>query len=334
MHHRNNRSIRGAAHGRTIGVALLATLLLVAVLAISGCTSGSGGANATGSGTTDTQQAGKVPAFPVTVTDDAGRKVTIAAEPQRIVSLAPANTEILAGLGLMDKVVGVTTYDDYPPEVSKIEKVGDFVQPNIEAITAAKPDLILATTGVQADVVTQLEGTGATVVAIDPQTLAALYTSIGTVGAVTGASEEASSVVNDMQASLAAIRDEIGGADPVPCFIEIAQNPLYTAGKGTLLDDLITAAGGRNVVTASGYVGYSLEQLLADNPAVYLATKGSMSNPEDLAKRAGYDKLSAVKDGHVYVLDDNLVSRPGPRIVQGVKQIAEALHPDLVSAGN
>ena len=102
--------------------------------------------------------AGSTAAFPVTITDDSSRTVTVKAEPQRIVSLAPANTEIAFALGLGDKVVGVTTYDDYPAEVTSIAKVGDFSSPNIEAIAAAKPDLVLATSGVQADVVTRTRG--------------------------------------------------------------------------------------------------------------------------------------------------------------------------------
>ena len=111
-------------------------------------------------------------AFPVTITDDASRTVTVESAPERIVSLAPANTEMAFALGLGDKVVGVTTYDDYPAEVTSIAKVGDFASPNIEAIAAAKPDLVLATAGVQAEMVTKLEALGATVVVIDPQSLA------------------------------------------------------------------------------------------------------------------------------------------------------------------
>ena len=111
------------------------------------------------------------------------------------------------------------------------------------------------------------------------------------------------------------------------CFVEIAQEPLYTAGTGTLVNDLIEQAGGENVVTQKGYVGYSVEQLLIDNPEVYLATKGSMSDPKLLDSRPGYSKLSAVKNGRVVLLDDNLVSRPGPRVVEGIRQIAEALNP-------
>jgi len=301
-------------HGRYVKCALVLALA-VALLAAGGC------------GKKADEPVAPTASFPVTVTDDAGRSVTIDAKPERIVSLAPANTEILHGLGVLDRVVGVTTYDDFPPEVSSIAKVGDFVTPNLEAIVAANPDLVLVTTGIQADVIANLEKTGAKVVAIDPQSLEALYTSIGTVGAVTGESAAAAAIVQDMKDELELIQDAIDAA-PVRCFIEIAQEPLFTAGAGTLINDLIEQAGGENVVVEEGYVAYSLEQLLTDDPEVYLATKGSMSDPAQIDARAGYGELAAVKTGRVYVLDDNLVSRPGPRIIQGIRQIAEALHPE------
>lgn len=311
-----------------VALALAATMLLAA-----GCGGDTAGTDASDAATSAGESAASTqePAaatFPVTVTDDLGREVEIATEPQRIVSLAPANTEIVAALGLIDRLVGVTTYCNYPAEVADIAKVGDFVSPNLEAIAAAEPDLILATTGVQADVIEQLEALGAAVIAIDPQTIEAVYASIGTVGDATGAGEEAAALVAKMQADLAEIASAYEDEEPVTCFLEIAQEPLFTAGSGTLQDDLIRAAGGTNVVTEAGYVGYSLEQLLADDPTVYMATKGSMSDPTQLESRAGYDALSAVKTGAVYVLDDDLVSRPGPRVVEGVRQIAEALHSD------
>lgn len=294
----------------------LVFMVMIGVLALGGC-----GSKAEESA----KPAGA--SFPVTVTDDASRTVTIPAKPERIVSLAPANTEILYSLGELDRVVGVTTYDDYPPEVSAIARVGDFVTPNLEAIAAARPDLVLVTTGVQADVIGKLEKTGAVVVAIDPQSLEAVYTSIGTVGKATGETAKAAEVVQGMKDELTSIQAQIESA-PVRCFVEIAQEPLFTSGAGTLVNDLIEQAGGENVVTQKSYAAYSLEQLLKDDPEVYLATKGSMSDPKSLKDRPGYSKLSAVKNGRVYVLDDNLVSRPGPRVIQGIRQIAEALHPD------
>ena len=303
-------------------VLLMIAILLVA-LPLTGCTT-----TVEDDSTQSTEAEAAEAVFPITVTDDAGREVTIDAEPMRIVSLAPANTEIVAELGMLDRLVGVTTYCDYPPEVADIEKIGDFITPNLEAIAAADPDLVLATTGVQAEVITQLEELGASVVAIDPQTLDALFVSIETVGAVTGTPAEADDLVASMQADLDGIAEKVADVAPVTCFIEIAQDPLFTAGPGTLLNDLVLAAGGDNVVAEEGYVGYSVEQLVTDDPEVYLATLGSMSDPSALDSRAGYESLSAVKDGRVYVLDDNLVSRPGPRVAEGVLSIAEALHPD------
>lgn len=268
------------------------------------------------------------PAFPVTITDDTSRTVTIAAEPQRIVSLAPGNTEMLFAIGAGDRVVGVTTYDDYPAEVTKIAKVGDFAGPNLEAVAAAKPDLVVATTGVQADIVTKLEALGATVIAVDPTSLDALYADINELGQATGETAGAAKVVEDMKTEVAKIEARVSGAEPVTAFVEIGQNPLFTVGSGTLIDELVTVAGGKNIVTQPGYVPFSVEELVKANPAVYMATKGSMSDPTELKKRAGYSDIAAVRDSRVIILDDNYVSRPGPRVVLGLKQIAEGLYPE------
>ena len=267
--------------------------------------------------------------FPVTVTDDAGREVTVDARPERIVSLAPANTEIVYALGLLDALVGVTTFDDYPPEVADIEKIGDFVTPNLEAIAAAEADLVLATTGVQADLIEQLEAAGAVVVAVDPQTMEDLYAAIQMVGDVLGEPAVAQDLVAQMQAEVERIQSIVADEDLVTCFVEIAQDPLFTVGEGTLIHDLVELAGGQNVVMEPGYVAYSVEQLLEDDPTVYLATLGSMSDPSTLAERPGFDALSSVSNERVAVLTDNLVSRPGPRVVEGLEEIARALHPDL-----
>jgi len=267
-------------------------------------------------------------AYPLTVTDDASRTVTVDAQPQRIVSLAPGNTEILFALGLGERVVGVTSYDNFPAEVADIAKVGDFAGPNVEAVAAADPDIVLVTTGVQADVVTKLEELGATVVAIDPSTLEALYADIDKIAAMANVSEKGDALVSNMQRQIASIQKSVAGKEPVTAFVEIGQNPLYTVGSGTLIDELVTLAGGKNVVTEAGYVPYSVEQLVKSDPAVYLATKSSATDLASVEKRAGYAGLSAVKGGRVVILDDDLVSRPGPRIVEGLKQLAEGLQGD------
>lgn len=318
------RATRSTHTLRIVLAAALAAIALTA-LVLAGCSS-----QGASPSTTPVASAPAGGSFPVTITDDASRSITIKAEPARIVSLAPANTEIAFALGLGDKVVGVTSYDDYPSQVASITKVGDFAGPNVEAIAAARPDLILATSGVQADVVKKLESLGATVVVLDPQTLDGVYTDISRVGRATGRSAKANDIISGMKADVQSIRASVAGSPTVSAFIEIGQNPLFTAGKGTLMDELITLAGGTNVVTQPGYVGYSSEQLIKANPEVYFATKGSSSDPAAIEKRPGFSALSAVKNGRVVILDDSLVSRGGPRIVDGLKEIALGLHPGMV----
>lgn len=303
---------------RTIAALLAAAL--VALMAI-GCSSTSEPAAEPAAPATSSQ------AYPVTVTDDAGRDVTIESAPERIVSLAPANTEILFAIGAGERVVGVTTYDDYPAEVEAIEKVGDFSGPNLEAVAAADPDVVFVTTGVQADVIGKLEELGATVIAIDPLTLEGVYEDIAEVASVVGEVEAGNALVESMKAEAADVSAAVAGAEPASAFVEIGTNPLFTVGAKTLLDELLVLAGGKNVVTLEGYVPYSTEELVKADPDVYLATQSSGTDAASLAKRAGYSGLSAIKEGRVVILDDNLVSRPGPRIVEGLRQIAEGLHP-------
>jgi iron complex transport system substrate-binding protein len=132
-----------------------------------------------------------------------------------------------------------------------------------------------------------------------------------------------------MRSDLARIRAAVSAEATKSAFIEIGWNPLFTAGPGTLLDNILTEAGGANVVTEKGYVGYSVEQLVKDQPTVYLGTHSSIGDVATMAQRPGFSALTAVSSGAVVSLDDNLVSRPGPRVVEGVLQIAKALHPDV-----
>ncbi|HEY5277622.1 MAG TPA: helical backbone metal receptor [Coriobacteriia bacterium] len=320
-----------AWHGRAArlaGTGLVITAALLAAVALSGCSAPTA-APAPAPEATSTPPVTDLSIFPLTVTDDSYREVTFTVPAARIVSLAPANTEIVYALGLFDRMVGVTTYDDYPAEVANVTKVGDFTTPNLEAIAAAKPDLILVTGGVQADVLGKLQGLGAKVLVIDPKDLDGVLNGIDIVSKALGVPAKGAEVVAKMRSDLAYIRTAVSAEPTVTAFVEIGWNPLYTAGPGTLLDDLLTAAGGANVVTQKGYVGYSVEQLLKDQPSFYLGTLGSIGDTSTVATRPGYSGLSAVKDGKVFSLDDNLVSRPGPRIIEGVREIAEILHPDV-----
>jgi iron complex transport system substrate-binding protein len=308
-------------HRTRTRVAVLLTALALAGTLLAGC-----GPSATGN--TPSTQKKTAAALPLTITDDAGRAVVFDKTPTRIVSLAPANTEIVYGLDLMDRLVGVTTFDDYPAGVKSIAKMGDFQTPNLEAIAAAKPDVVLLTGGVQADVLGKLEGLGAKVVVVDPKDVDGVYRAIDLLGRVLGVPDKATAVVAKMKADLADIERRVATEKPKRAFVEIGWNPLFTAGAGTLIGDVLTKAGGVNVVAQNGYVSYSIEELVKAQPDVYLGTKSSIGDPLALESRPGYSALSAVEAGSIYVLDDNLVSRPGPRIVDGVREIAVALHPD------
>lgn len=305
---------------RRIGIGSLIVFVLAAALALSAC----GGGAPTPTGEAEESKAG----FPVTVTDDASREVTIETAPRRIVSLAPANTEIVHSLGIFDRLVGVTTYDDYPVDVERIAKMGDFTTPNLEAIADAEPDLVLVTGGVQADVIEKLEGLDAKVLVVDPQDIEGVEAAVEMVAKACGVPEAAVEVNERIEDKLGLVREAIGDAEPVSCFVEIGYDPLFTAGEGTLLDDLVRAGGGRNVVQEKGYVSYSVEQLLADQPTCYLGTSASLGDAKTISARPGYSRLDAVTSGRVAVLEDDWVSRPGPRIADGVEQIARALHPD------
>lgn len=307
----------------TVRVAACLTAAALALLALPGCA-----ASADRPAEPAAPSAAAGSRFPLAVTDDASRTVMLKAPAKRIVSLAPSNTEVVYSLGALSRLVGVTTFDDYPAQVSSIAKMGDFTTPNLEAIASVKPDLVLVTGGVQADVLGKLEGLGAAVLVIDPKDLDGVYRAIGLVGKALGAEAKATEVVDGMKAEVAGVKERIGSDPPVTCFVEIGWNPLFTAGKGTLVDDLVTRAGGTNVVTQPGYVGYSVEQLLKDQPRVYLGTKSSLGDPFTIDRRPGYKRLNAVISGRVFALDDNLVSRPGPRVVEGVAEIARLLHPD------
>ena len=220
-------------------------------------------------------------AFPITITDDASRTVTLEAAPERIVSLAPANTEILFALGLGDKVVGVTSYDDYPAEVADIAKVGDFAGPNLEAVAAADPDLVVATTGVQADVDRQARGARC-----DrhrrrsADTRQASTPTSRNLGSATGQPCRGRDA-RRLHAVRCRRRYRSAWTTPRPvtAFLEVGQNPLFTAGSATLMSELIELGGGKNIVAEPGYVPFSVEQLVKSDPDGVLRDQGRGLGP-------------------------------------------------------
>jgi iron complex transport system substrate-binding protein len=303
--------------GKWNTVVLLAVMLVIALLfaSLAGC-----GSSGTSGGS------GKI-----TLTDDAGNKLVLDKPADRIVSLAPGNTEIVYAVGAQDKLVGVTTYCDYPPAAKKKPKIGDFSTPNVEKIASVNPQVVLVTGGIQKGMVESLNKLGIKVFVIDPKSFEALFKDMEAVGVMAGIKDVAARKVEAMRKQVSEIQAKAKDLPKTNVFFEIYKQPLMTAGTGTMIDLMINTAGGKNLGAAAGpqFPEFSEEQLLKDNPDVYVAVKGSQSDPADISQRPGYSALKAVKDGRVYVVEDNPFVRSGPRLVQGLQQLAQILHPEV-----
>ena len=273
----------------------------------------------------------------LTLTDGLGRTVTLASPAQRVVSLAPSNTEILFALGAGDKVVGRDEFSDYPAEAKALESVGGSMgEYSMEAIVALKPDLVLAAEINTPEQVAALEKLGLTVYYLpNPKSFEELYTNLETVATLTG--REATKLTDSLKARVTAVDEKIAPLSSRPTvFYEVdATDPSkpYTAGVGTFIHLIINRAGGANFTELAGitdpYPQVSLEQLVVAPPD-FIILGDSMwgTTPESVAARPGWDALAAVTDGRVFPFDDNLVSRPGPRLVDGLEALARLLHPE------
>jgi len=275
-------------------------------------------------------------AFPLTVTDDDGVEVTLPAEPKRIVTFAPSNTEIVFALGLGDRVVGVSgDFDNYPPEAQKVDYVGgagEFgVDPNVEKLISLEPDLMLTIAGGEhwKESVRDLDIPVFTVNATDFDDL---LQDIETVGRITGAVEEAESLTETMVGDAEGIVDAVAADPRATCFFEVFFPPLTTVGPQTFIFDLLDRAGCDPVSAgaSSDYPEWSVDRLVTEDPDVYLVSSESGQSVEAVAKRPGFGQLSSVQGNDVILIDSDLISRPGPRVVEGLQALAEALHPAAV----
>lgn len=278
--------------------------------------------------------------FPVTLTDDAGRDLVLDAEPTRVVSLAPSNTEIVCALGACDRLVGVTDFDDYPPEVSEVPDVVIAATVDVELVVAAEPDLVLAAGNelTPTSVIEQLVELGLPVLVLYPETLEEVYADIGLVASALGRTREAAELVASMEARVADVVGAVEGVDRPLTLYEVfhAEGTTYTAGDGSFLASLLDLAGATPLVgDAQGVI--DPEALVAADPQLILLGTASydpsLADPrtalDTVRARAGWAELAAVRDGAVIpYLDDITTTRPGPRIVDGLEALARAIHPD------
>lgn len=280
-------------------------------------------------------------AEPVTLTDDAGRSVVIPADVERIVSLAPSNTEIVCAVGACDRLVGVTDFDDFPPEISDVPDVVVAAQVDVEKVVAAEPDLILAAGNelTPSSVIEQLTELGYPVLSLYPESLDEVYADITLVGRAVDASAAAEEVVDGMRSRVADIGEALAGAQAPQTFYEVSvfEGIIYTAGEDSFLESLIELAGGEPITGDALTTSIALEELVAADPELILLGDASydptLDTPEEalaaIEARPGWGDMTAVREGNVEpVLDDIVITRPGPRVIDGLEALARIIHPD------
>ncbi|MBO0720645.1 MAG: cobalamin-binding protein [Blastocatellia bacterium] len=266
-----------------------------------------------------------------TLTDGLGRTISIRPNPQRIISLAPSVTEILFALGLGDRVAGVTSYCDFPEEAKSKEKIGDTLHPNLERIIALKPDLVIISTASQLEeLMRKLDQLGVPVYVTNPRTVGETVDSIQNIGEATGAGARGAEIAADLRRRIDAVDMRVKGL-PKPRVLYLLQtDPLITAGRNTFINDLIKLAGGESISgdETADYPQFSRETVIARAPEVIVAPSShgqDFVREEDL--RREFSTTPALRTNRIIKVNSDWVDRPGPRIVDGLEQLARGLHP-------
>lgn len=311
----------------------LAMLLVMAMLLLVGCnTEDSKPATNKVDQNETTNDEGNVTAqFPVTVTDSLGREITLEKQPERIISLTPSNTEILFGLGLDEEIVGVSDNDTFPEQVATKESVGGM-EFNLELIASLQPDIVFAHgSGMYSfeKGMEQLEAMGIPVFVVNNAvTFEETYETMKQIGQLTGRVAQAEEMIATMQKDIEELQTKAASLDEKSAFIVVGTNPnLYAVGTDTFINEMLNTIGVKNSVTQSGWIQYSAEQFVSDNPDVILVTyeddiDAILSNP-------AYAEMAAVKSGNVHLIDADTTSRQGPRIANGIQSIAQTMYPEV-----
>jgi len=274
----------------------------------------------------------------ITVTDDLGREVNLPAAATRIISLAPSNTEILFAVGAGDKVVGVTSYGNFPEAALTKDVVGGFSPDTIslETIIALQPDVVFSVGGLQMPIIEALEKLDIPVVALDPASIDDIYADIELVGKITGNESGAAAVMDDMQTRIAAVTDIVSQvpADERPTvFWETWDDPLMSAGPTSFIGQMIEVAGGVNIFNdvEDQYPIVSAEEVISRNPDTILGsdTHGDKLTVTAMSARPGWAQISAVQNGRIYLINGDIASRAAPRVADAIEIMAAALYPDL-----
>jgi iron complex transport system substrate-binding protein len=316
----------------------LRALIVTVALAASACV-GQGGPSAsmapTGIASTapTTAPSPSAVAFPLTVTDDEGTAVTIAARPTKIVSLTPATTETLFALGAGSRVVGkVEDIANYPPEASSVPVVATFSGVDVEKIVAAQPDLVISGGAglTQGDAVDQLRRAKVPVLVSYPTSLATALAGIRLIGKAVGSSAEAEQLATSMDQRIQALAARVAGGSKPRTFYEIdTTGGIFTPPAQSIYGEVLRLAGSDPISGEANY-SISLEKLVAADPEVILLGDAAYGATADAVKaRPGWGVMAAVKQGRIVPIDDIVVTRPGPRLVDGLAALIRAIHPEV-----
>ncbi|PAV11782.1 hypothetical protein ASJ81_09090 [Methanosarcina spelaei] len=277
----------------------------------------------------------------VTVTDDYGVKVSVPSDPQKIVSLSPSNTEILGALDLIDKVVGVTDYSNYPAEAATKTNVGGYTAINSEKVVALNPDLVIADSGNGNETIDYLRGLGLNVVVLNPTDIEGVFKDVVLVGKATGTEDKANSLVNSMSDRVNSIKEKVASANTKPTVAHVVSyDPIYVAGKNTYQDQVISVAGGKNAFSSiDGWGTVNVEDLINKDPDYVMINSGTGMSDENgsnpvydyFEQNTQVQSLKAVKDDHLALVDADIISRGGPRIVDAIEMVAKLIHPECFS---
>lgn len=266
-----------------------------------------------------------------TLTDDAGRRVSLPFKVDRVISLAPNLTEIVFAVGGGSQLVGRTSYCDFPPEAKSVAEVSDTLHPSLERVIALKPQVVLISTASQLEVFTQqLQNQNIAVFVTDPHDLDGVFRSIEQVGEILGKKEQATTLVQTLRRRSNAVEQAVKQEQPVRVFYQLSAEPLYTAGRTSFVTDLMRRAGAISVTAdlPGDWPKYSSESALAAKPdAIILPTGGSMGSGNSTVTEALRQSPAALQ-GRVYKINDDHLVRPGPRAIDGLEEMARALHPD------
>ncbi len=274
-------------------------------------------------------------AEPITVTDDLGHSVRFTTSPQRIISLAPALTEMLFSLGLDNRIVGVTDYCNYPAAAMTKPRVGGL-NPNLEKIISLHPDLIVAVAGIyQNQSLARFEQFHVPYFTVDPSSIEKIFETIFVLGKITGMEETAAEEVGQLRHRLNAVQQKVLAESRPRLLYVVDEEPLISVGKGSYLNDLIREAGGVNITGGleKAYPVVSIEYVIQQDPQVIILAMDADQILTDQEKQhwSRWSSLSAVRDGKIYKVNRDLLNRPGPRILDGIEELARLIHP---AAGN